>query len=141
MTLWPVGTKKRESDTGFVSTSTVYRCEDCSGCSLRSRCTRAKEGAHKQLEVNRDFARLRENSLENITSRQGVQLRVNRSIMVEGAFGVIKEDWGFRRFLLRGKRKVQTELYLLAFAFNVRKLHARMAANRTSSQLFEVRSA
>ena len=70
-----------------------------------------------------------------------MQLRVNRSIMVEGAFGVIKENYGFRRFLLRGKRKIQTELFLLAFAFNVRKLHARIHSKRAGSQLFEVRIA
>jgi transposase len=141
MALWPVGTRTRKSETGFSSTATVYRCENCAGCPLRSKCTRAKDGKNKQLEVNHQFARLRENSLKNITAPIGVQLRVNRSIMVEGAFGVIKEDYGFRRFLLRGKRKIQTELFLLAFAFNIRKLHARMHSKRAGSQLFEVRIA
>lgn len=157
--LWPVGTRTRKSEavalhpntlpgrqdfngrTGFVSASTVYRCENCEGCQLRSKCTRAKDGKNKQLEVNHEFVRLRENSLQNITSPTGIQLRVNRSIMVEGAFGVIKQDFGFRRFLLRGKRKIQTELFLLAFAFNIRKLHARIRSQRKGSQLFEVRIA
>jgi len=50
----------------------------------------------KRLEVCSDFVRLREVSLENITSDEGILLRVNRSIMSEGAFGIIKEDWNFR---------------------------------------------
>lgn len=141
MPLWPVGTKDHKSETGFVSTSTLYRCEDCSGCALHPKCTRAKDGKNKRLEVNHDFARLRENSLKNITTPEGTRLRVNRSIMVEGAFGIIKEDYGFRRFLLRGKRKIQTELFLLAFAFDVRKLHARIQRGRKGSHLFEVKIA
>ena len=47
---------------------------------------------------------------------------MNRSIQVEGAFGVIKQDYGFRRFLLRGKKNIRTEFTLLAFAYNIKKL-------------------
>lgn len=137
--LWPVGTRRRKSETGFVSSATIYRCEDCAGCSLRPQCSKAK--GNKCLEVNHDFLRLRENSLQNITSDEGIQLRINRSIMSEGAFGIIKEDRGFRRFLLRGHRKIQTELFLLAFAFDVQKLHARTYSGRSGSLLFEVRIA
>lgn len=36
---------------------------------------------------------------------------MNRSIKVEGAFGVIKQDYGFRRFLLRSNNKAYTEFY------------------------------
>lgn len=139
MILWPVGERRRKSETGFVSNSTIYGCEDCTGCTLRSKCSKAKE--NKRLEVNRDFVHLRENSLGNITSETGITLRINRSIMSEGAFGIIKEDRAFRRFLLRGKRKILVELILLAFAFDIRKLHARMLSNRAGSQLFEVKIA
>ena len=44
MALWPVGTRNRKSETGFSSTSTIYPCENCSGCALRPRCPRAKDG-------------------------------------------------------------------------------------------------
>lgn len=64
-------------------------------------------------------------------------LRMNRSIQSEGAFGVIKQDYGFRRFLLRGHQKVFTEILLLAFAYNLNKLHAKIQQNRTGTQLFE----
>lgn len=59
----------------------------------------------------------------NITIREGILLRMNRSIQVEGAFGVIKEDFGFRRFFMRGNIKVRTEFLLMAFGYNVNKLH------------------
>ena len=58
----------------------------------------------------------------NITTKEGVYLRMCRSIQVEGAFGLLKNDFGFRRFLTRGKRNVRTELFLLGLGFNLKKL-------------------
>jgi len=43
-----------------------------------------------------------------------------RSIQVEGAFGLPKNDFGFRRFLTKGKANVRTELFFLALGFNSR---------------------
>ena len=47
---------------------------------------------------------------------------MNRSIQVEGAFGVIKENHNFRRFLTRGKKNVKVEFTLLALAYNLNKI-------------------
>ena len=52
-------------------------------------------------------------SLKNITSKEGIRYRMNRSIQVEGAFGVLKHDYGFNRFLTCGKIKVKIEFLLL----------------------------
>ena len=49
-------------------------------------------------------------------------LRNNRSIQSEGAFGVIKGNYKFREFLLRGKKKASTEIALLAIVHNINKL-------------------
>jgi transposase len=45
-----------------------------------------------------------------------------RSGMVEPVFGLLKEILGYRRFLLRGLKKVQGEWSLICAAFNLRKL-------------------
>ncbi len=66
-----------------------------------------------------------------------ILLRMNRSIQSEGAFGVVKQNYGFRQFLLRGQKKVTTEIFLLAMAYDVNKLHAKIQQNRTGRQLFE----
>lgn len=62
---------------------------------------------------------------------------MNRSIQVEGTFGVIKQDYAFRRFLTRGKQKTETQFLLLAFAYNVQKLRNRQNFNRFHQALFE----
>ena len=72
------------------------------------------------------FIEYRKKSLANITSDEGILLRMNRSIQVEGVFGVLKQDYGFRRFLTRGTKKIETQFFLLAFAFNIQKLCNRI---------------
>jgi len=70
-----------------------------------------------------------------INTDEGVLLRQNRSIQVEGAFGVLKQDMEFRRFLLRGLEKVQTEFLLLAMAYNINKLHNKIQRKRCGAHL------
>ena len=76
------------------------------------------------------FAQWRKQSQNNITSEFGILARMNRSIQVEGAFGVIKENHNFRRFLTRGKKNVKVEFTLLALAYNLNKLHNKIQQNR-----------
>ena len=49
------------------------------------------------------FIEYRQISYENIMSKAGTKYRMNRSIQVEGAFSVPKNDYEFQRFLFRGK--------------------------------------
>ncbi|MBO4914832.1 MAG: transposase [Oscillospiraceae bacterium] len=125
---------ERKSKSGFVSTITYYECDDCSGCPHKKNCTRAK--GNRKLQVSKRFIRQRAASPERITSEKGILLRMNRSIQSEGAFGVIKQDYGFRQFLLRGNKKVLTEILLVAMAYNINKLHAKIQQSRTRTQLF-----
>jgi hypothetical protein len=62
-------------------------------------------------------------------------LRVNRSIQAEGAFGVEKEDYHFRRFMTRGKGGVRCELLPLCFGYNVNKLHHKIQQGRYGTSL------
>lgn len=76
---------------------------------------------------------------ENILSEKGILYRMNRSIQVEGAFGVLKNDYEFQRFLLRGKTKVKLEILLLCMGYNLNKSHAKIQSERTGSHLFPVK--
>ena len=130
-------TSQKKSSTGYVSETTIYESASCKDCPLRSQCMKSKnEEYNKQIRVSREFVRYREQSHANITSNEGILLRINRSIQVEGAFGVIKEDSIFRRFFLRGMKKTSMEFMLLSFAFNIKKLHNRIQDDRIGLQLF-----
>lgn len=135
--LWPLFIKKQKSKSGYESEVTVYECEDCSGCPYKEKCTKAK--GNKRLYISKSFWEKRQESYENILSEKGIQYRMNRSIQVEGAFGVLKNDYEFQRFLLRGKTKVKLEILLLSMGYNLNKLHAKIQNERTGSHLFEVK--
>jgi hypothetical protein len=134
-----VGMRTRKSKSGYESQITVYECEDCSHCPYKEKCTKAQ--GNRRLDVSKDFQRLRKDSLRNITSQEGILLRINRSIQVEGAFGVIKEDYGFRRFFLRGKHKVLTEVLVMAIAYDINKLHHKIQNGRFGMQLHQKKEA
>lgn len=92
------------------------------------------------MDVAKNFVKRRFKSLENITSASGILLRMNRSIQVEGAFGVLKENHGFRRFLTRGKNNVKAEFTLLYFGYNINKLHNKIQKNRCDIFLHEIKA-
>ena len=137
--LKPVFLKRQKSKSGYQSEVTVYECEDCNGCSYKEKCTKAK--GNKRLYVSKSFLEKRQESYENILSEKGIRYRVNRSIQVEGAFGVLKNDYDFQRFLLRGKTKVKLEILLLCMGYNLNKLHAKIQNGLTGSHLFEIKEA
>ena len=78
---------------------------------------------------------------EVFESEYGIQLRVNRSIQVEGAFGITKEDLEYTRLRHRGKANVEKDLLLLAFGYNLLKLHNRIQKKRLGKRLFKTNTA
>lgn len=127
-----------EQKNGSIVTKGYYRCEDCTGCSSRFKCCRAKDPEKpKQLIVDFTVKEYRTRSAGFFTMQEGIQLRVNRSIQVEGAFGVLKHDRHFQRFLTGSRRNVMSELYLLCLAFDLKKLWSKWQGNRRKTHLFD----
>lgn len=93
---------------------------------------------HKVLFVAKKRERFRAECIERLVSDRGVQLRMNRSIQVEGSFAILKEDMNFRQYSYRGKENVLTQSILMAMAFNINKLHYKIQNKRTGTHLFEV---
>ena len=58
----------------------------------------------KEVTLKKTFWEKRAESQKNITTERGIYLRMCRSIQVEGAFALLKTDFGFRRFLTRVNR-------------------------------------
>ena len=127
---------------GHFVTTAHYRCESCKGCSGRSACCQAKDPEQpKEVTLKKTFREKRAVSQANIMTERGIYLRMCRSIQVEGAFALLKTDFGFRRFLTRGKKNVRTELFFLAMAFNLKKLWMKRENGRLKTHLSEIRVA
>lgn len=128
-------TSKEKTASGYISEKKMYKSENCSNCPHRKNCYKSQK-EYRIIQYSDKFMLGRKQSLENISSPKGIILRINRSIQAEGAFGVIKEDKHFRRFLTRNKVKTKTQILLISFAFNICKLFNRLNKNRYGKILF-----
>ena len=126
---------KKTTENGYTISTKYYSNDKCGRCPHRDKCHKSKTG-YRTVKVNQVILEHRPKTLEALTSEEGTLLRMNRSIQVEGVFGVLKEDYGFRRFLTRGKKNIETQFFLLAFALNIEKLCNRTKKGRIGLDLF-----
>jgi transposase len=115
-------TVRRQSTNGYVVERREYECEDCAGCPVKAECTRSS--GNRRVGGSRHLERYREQAREKLKSEEGVRLRKRRGVEVEGVFGRLKHNWGFRRFMLRGLEKVEVEWGLLCIGHNMARLAA-----------------
>jgi transposase len=116
--------------TGYKTTSKVYKSENCQGCSMVNQCKKSTE-QERTIHVNQQLDYHKQQARANLTSEKGLLLRKTRCIEIESCFGDIKHNMGFRRFHLRGKKKVKTEVGLVSMAHNLRKIQAQMIKKAT----------
>lgn len=110
----------KKSELGYLSKLREYECQNCSGCLMKSECTKAT--GNRCIKVNLTLNQFRDQARSNLLSDQGRKLSVQRNVDVESVFGRLKNNWGFRRFLLRGKEMVDIEWGILSIAHNLAKL-------------------
>jgi hypothetical protein len=60
-----------------------------------------------------------------------IELRKQRSVEVETVSGQIKGNQGYRRFLLRGMKKVSAEWGLLVLGYNLKQIY-RLNRDKTA---------
>ena len=109
---------------GFTRSFKVYECEDCSGCPLRSMCTKAKEGNNRRILYNQKWEQQKEYTRKKLSEEKTGEIYGKRKIDVEPVFGFLKANLGFTRMSVRGKAKVKNELGFAFMAVNLRKYAA-----------------
>jgi transposase len=110
----------RKTANGYPTFRRVYECGSCASCPLKPQCTRGV--GNRSVLINSTLNRYQELASQKLVSEHGVRLRSLRGVEVESVFGRLKQDWGFRRFTLRGMDKVKTEWGLLCIAHNITNL-------------------
>ena len=115
-----VGQIHRKTKNGYLQTYTCYKAKNCKGCFLRSLCFKAK--GDRIIERNYKLIRLKKQAKEKLLSKEGIAHRKRRCWDIEAVFGNIKHNMNFKRFMLRGMEKVETEMGLIAMAHNLNKL-------------------
>jgi transposase len=94
--------------------------EVCRECSAFGVCTKDRRQG-RRLEVGPHESVIQEHR-HWMATHEAKGLYKLRKELVEPVFGILKEQQGGRRFLLRGLAKVRAEWDLLAAAFNLRTL-------------------
>ena len=106
----------------------------CQACPAFRACTRAKEiGRSLAIGPHDEALRRHRSWMSTSAAQEAYRLRKQ---LVEPAFGIIKEQQGARRFLLRGLANVAAEWTMLATAFNLRTLYRVWSSSRSFSHTF-----
>jgi transposase len=119
---------KEKTESGYEIEYRHYRSTSCEGCPLKPQCTKAQ--GNREVKVSLNYLRLKNQAREKLRSEEGYKLAVRRMIEPEPVFGDIKNNRGFKRFLLRGLPKVRLEVGWLALAHNLLKKAAINAKSK-----------
>ena len=120
-----IGYKDKTNWHHRKANSTFYKVTGCNNCAFKQYCKRYmknKDEDFKIFEVVIELQKYIQQAEENLLSVEGIEMRVNRSSQVEGAFGVIKQDFQYERFRRRSLAKVSCEFMLVCLGYNIRKL-------------------
>ena len=118
----------------------LYRFTGCNNCDYAYICKKKlkiKDLDYRLYELIPDYELLKEQARENLLSPNGIEIRINRSIQVEGTFGEIKQNMNYERIRRRGLNKVSCEIMLMCLGRNVRKLFTLIESNNIKSNYWE----
>lgn len=104
--------------------SRVYKTKACKNCQIRGVCTQNRGGRVIERSEFQDI--IEENNRRVIDSPDYYKLR--RAI-IEHPFGTLKRQWGFTFTLMRGKKNVMSEAYILMIIYNLKRCLSIMGEN------------
>jgi transposase len=116
------GDRNTTTENGYQQTSSLYQAQNCTGCPLPGMCHKAK--GNRIVQINHRLRAYKQKAKALLNSEEGIKHRKKRCHDVEPVFANIKHNKGFKRFMLRGKEKVEIETGLIALAHNLAKMAA-----------------
>ena len=123
---------KQKNESGYEVRVRYYRSASCDGCPLKEHCSKAQ--GNREIKVSMAYLGYKAKAREKLRSEEGRELSVRRMVEVESVFGQMKNNRGFRRFLLRGLQKVSLEVGWLSLAHNLLKRAAIVQKIQTVGQ-------
>nr|WP_246120286.1 transposase [Cohnella terricola] len=110
-----------------------YRSASCEDCPFKPQCTLAQ--GDREIRVRIKYLQLKNQASQRLQSKEGYALAVRRRIEPEPVFGALKNNRGFKRFLLRGLPKVSLEVGCFSLAHNLLKKASVDAKNRGAKRI------
>jgi transposase len=108
----------------------TYRTTACRGCPLRDQCTTSKRGRQVRRWTN-------DGVLERLQARLKAHPEIlkRRKALAEHPFGTIKVAMNHERLLLKGLKKVTTEINLTVICYNLKRVMSIFGVSGTLNRL------
>jgi transposase len=129
------GLRRNKGDTSEQIRVYYASRTDCRTCSAYGICTRDTH-AGRSLWIGPSDILIRDHR-HWMRTEEARSLYARRQQLIEPVFGIIKEQLGVKRFLLRGLVNVKAEFTLLATAFNLKMLARVWSQNKRATQSFK----
>lgn len=120
--------------------SRLFKFTGCNNCGFSYICKKNlknKDLDYRLYELNTDYELLKEQARENLLSPKGIEIRINRSIQVEGTFGQLKQNMQYIRIRRRGMEKVSCEIMLMCLGRNIRKFFTLLDNDKIKSNYWQ----
>lgn len=116
----------------------LYKFNGCNNCNYSYKCKEKlkkenRDTDYRYYELIPEYELLKEETRNNLLSPKGIEIRINRSIQVEGSFGQIKNNMNYDRIRRRGLKKVSGEIMLMCLGVNIRRYLASYNENKFKS--------
>lgn len=99
--------------------------EGCNTCNYSYKCKefmKEKNNNYRIKEISIEYELFKNEARKNLLSPKGIEIRINRSIQVEGTFGQIKQNMSYERIRRIELNKVSCEIMLICLGLNIRRL-------------------
>jgi len=123
--------KRKKTEKGFEKR--IYKSKDCSGCQFLDLCTKPNSKDRNRTYTRNHNQVYIDAYKEKMKSDEGKEKMVKRKSTVEHPFGTMKYCMGQIPVLLRGRKKVSSEMGLYVIAYNLKRFITIKAENPTIS--------
>jgi hypothetical protein len=119
--------RNKPKDRVDPTTVRLYRCQSYAACPVRWMCSNSKTG--RTIEIGPHHQAVVRQRVKQQYPAKAMLLK-RRNQIVERIFGWIKQEFGFRRWTVRGFDNVRTQWSLICTAVNLRVIYQHWL-NRT----------
>ena len=119
----------------------LYKFVGCNDCKYSYKCKaklKNKDLNYRYYELIPEYELLKEQVRNNLLDPKGIEIRINRSIQVEGTFGQIKYNMNYDRIRRRGLKKVSGEVMLMCLGVNIRRYFSSLNKNKFKNNYWNI---